>query len=120
MDSVVSDDWYRSLGEAVSIDFNTVVGWSNIVGAFLALIALVIGALVSWSRFQARALFSRRRRYLLSALRRSGWTVNRWRFGLSTRELVSRRVTQGRPIIQEEIAWLSSMIDASADEVLPG
>ncbi|TDD28271.1 hypothetical protein E1218_07710 [Kribbella turkmenica] len=102
------------------IDFDVVVGWSNIVGAGLALIALVIGALLGWSRFQAYALFSRRRRYLLPALRRAGWKVGRWRFGLSTKRLVAQRVTRGKPLVQEEIAWISSMIAAFADEELPG
>ena len=72
------------MGVVVSISVYWSV-WSNIVGAGLALIALSVGALVGWSRFQAHALFSRRRRYLLPALRRAGWKVGRWQFGLLTR-----------------------------------
>lgn len=108
-----------ALRSVVNIDFDAVVGWSNIIGAVLGLVALMLGALFSWSRFQARALFSRRRRYLLTAVRQAGWNVNRWLFGLSTRELVWRRIVRGGPLIQEEIAWMSSLVGAHADERLP-
>ncbi|WP_328526537.1 hypothetical protein [Kribbella sp. NBC_00359] len=97
----------------IAISFNDAVGWSNIVGASVAVLALAIGALASSSRYQARALFARRRRYLLRALRHAGWKVNRWRFGLLTRALVDRRVTRGHPVVQEEIAWLSALVSAT-------
>ncbi|RZT17479.1 hypothetical protein EV649_5025 [Kribbella sp. VKM Ac-2569] len=100
----------------VRIRFDDAVGWSNILGAGVAVIALAVGALASWSKYQARALFARRRRFVLRALRRAGWPVNRWRFGLATRTVVGRRVARGRPIVQEEIAWLSELVAARADE----
>lgn len=99
-------------------NFDDAVGWSNIIGAAVALLAVGVGALASWSKYQGRALFARRRRYLLRALRKAGWSVNRWRFGLATRALVDRRVTRGRPLVHEEIAWLSSLVGASAAEDL--
>jgi 8-oxo-dGTP pyrophosphatase MutT (NUDIX family) len=98
----------------IGISFNDVVGWSNIVGASVALLVVVVGALASSSRYQARALFARRRRYLLRALRQAGWRVSRRRFGPATRALVGRRVARGHPVVQEEVAWLSALVAATA------
>jgi 8-oxo-dGTP pyrophosphatase MutT (NUDIX family) len=82
---------------------------SSIVGATIALLAVVVGVLASSGFYQTMALVNRRRKHLGPVVRRVGLCRSHYRFLRTSVQLLQRRVRHGPTPVRDEIAWLSGL-----------
>ncbi len=106
-------------GLASGSAFQTVVNWSAIVSASVAVLVVVLAAWVASATYQTMALVARRRRWIAPALRSAGFTTHRSLFSAASRRLLAQRALGVCPQVQQELAWLSDLVAATATEDLP-
>jgi 8-oxo-dGTP pyrophosphatase MutT (NUDIX family) len=98
--------------------FDVLVGASTIVGAVLALVAVVVAVgmgTVAWQRF---FLVRLRWRHVGSVLREGRPELSRREFVRSASALLERRIDGLAPLALQELGWLSSLVGAVQDEPL--
>jgi hypothetical protein len=99
--------------------FQTVVNWSSIVSASVAVLVVALAATVGGATYQTLALVARRRRSMGPAMRRAGFSLNWSQFWPATRQLLSQRVKGLSPQVEQELTWMSELLAATIIEELP-
>lgn len=99
--------------------FQTVVSWSGVVSALVAVLVVTLAAWVAGATYQTLALVGRRRRSFRLVMRRAGFTARWAQFSSASRKLLSRRVGGLEPQVQQELTWLSDLLAATSPEDLP-
>jgi 8-oxo-dGTP pyrophosphatase MutT (NUDIX family) len=95
--------------------FDIAVGWSNILAAFLAVVALVVALGLGTSRLQVAWLKRLRRRTIgrrvraATAATTGSHRPTRKEFGAATSDLLRQRVDRGEVRVLDELTWLSRL-----------
>ncbi len=107
-------------GLASGSAFQTIVSWSTIVSALVAVLVVALAGWVTGVTYQTRALAARRRRWIGPTLSRVGFTTP-WssQFSSASRQLLSQRVRGLSPQVQQELTWLSELLAETTTEQLP-
>lgn len=106
-------------GLASGSAFQTLVDWSSIVSALVAVLVVALATWVAGTTYQTLALVARRRRSIGPALRRAGLSARWSRTTPASRQLLSQRARGLRPQVQQELTWLSELLAATTLEDLP-
>src|SRR5208283_2635832 len=101
--------------------FDQTVGWSSIVSAAVAVLAVVLGIWIATTSYQTMALLGRRQRHIGPVVRDASIGASRYRFIRTSWSLLSRRVHSGSSHVREELIWLSEILPSSVlESELPG
>jgi hypothetical protein len=82
---------------------------SSIVGAAIAVVAVIVGIWVAGGLYQTLALMSRRRRHIGPAVRAARLCSSRFRFQRTCFRLLRHRVHIGMALVRDELTWLSDL-----------